>query len=61
MRPVQTQVENRLTYPLIAVNAALGTTLSNPPMFPLRLWKTEGFCPVAVGFDVKTFGGQSDG
>jgi hypothetical protein len=57
MRAVQTGVENRLQFPLIADNAALGTTLSFLPMFPLRLWKTGGFYPVAAQLDVKTFGG----
>jgi hypothetical protein len=53
----KTLVENRLTFPVIAFNGPFTTTLSFPPMFPLRLWKTGGFYPVTVELEVKTFGG----
>jgi hypothetical protein len=55
---VQTIVENRLIFPLPALNAALGTTLSFPPMFCECSVKTDQNKRNRIERRLKTEGGH---
>lgn len=57
---MKTKCENRLLSPVIEDNAALGTTLSNLPMFTLLDVKTGALYPERVMTEVKTDTRSSD-